>query len=123
MQNITRTVRAAWLAIVMAVALPSSLVWAHADGHGAAPPVSRQDIESRADTVRRQLIQQGTLAGSWTDTPIQSTDIKGTAYGSMWIVKYSNAEEADPEKRDLYIFIDEIGNVVSANFIGTLIAE
>ena len=123
MQNITQTFRGAWLAIFMVLGLASSLVWAHPDGHGAAPPVSRQDVESQADTVRRQLIQQGALAGAWTDTAIESTDIKDTAYGSMWIVKYRNAEEADPDKRDLYIFIDEVGNVIAANFIGTLEAD
>ncbi len=69
------------------------------------------------------MSQQGTRGVSGTDTGIRSTDIKETAYGSRWSVKYSNAEEADPGKRDLSSFIDEVGNVVSANVIGTLATD
>ena len=96
--------------------------WSHGD-HGHSAPVSKQEVKLRSGAVLQQLLRQNSLAPTWENSPIAATDIQETAYGDMWIVKYSNADEKDSAKRDLYIFIDLFGNVVSANHLGTLEAE
>jgi hypothetical protein len=43
-----------------------------------------------------------------------------TAKGKVWVVRYANPNASDAAKQDLYIFVDELGNVLTANHEGTL---
>jgi hypothetical protein len=43
-----------------------------------------------------------------------------TAKGKVWVVRCANPNASDAAKQDLYIFVDELGNVLTANHEGTL---
>jgi hypothetical protein len=91
-----------------------NVAWAHGD-HVPEAPVTQQQVELRAAAVLEQLLDQNALAESWSKALLLTTNLQATPYGQMWVVHYKNSEENDAAKKDIYVFLDPVGNIVSAN--------
>ncbi|WP_148861860.1 DUF6488 family protein [Marinobacter fonticola] len=85
--------------------------------HGAAEPLSKGSVTERTDSVKKQLVDSGKIQTVWSEVDADNVQKKETEAGVLWVVTYENAD-ADPNK--LFIFVDELGNVVTANHSGEL---
>lgn len=91
---------------------------AHRDGHDEAQPIDRAQAAARADTMVPMLIKDKKLHPSWGKRErkgVRSLDIGKVR---VWVVSYHNPAEKDAKKRDLYVFVDELGNFIGMNHTG-----
>jgi len=113
---------------IMAVALTSGTLYAgsghsHSDegGHGHShtqKEVSKTDIQKTANQQLMQLVENGKIDASWSDTPILNMKKKQFHHNMEWVVSFRNKESKDKTKQTLYIFVSLYGKVTGANHTG-----
>lgn len=91
---------------------------AHRDGHDESQPIGQAQAAARAETIVPMLIKDNKLASSWNQRERREVKSLDTGKGRVWVVRYRNAAEKDTKKRDLYVFVDELGNFVTMNHTG-----
>lgn len=95
--------------------LASQQLLAHGN-HADVEPIDHAEASTKAHQVLEKLVVGKKLGGSWKTA--KSTDIspKKSHHGNtVWVVSYLNGEEKDTKKQKLYIVLDEVGNVLSAD--------
>lgn len=103
---------------VMVAALAGQ-VSAHSN-HGHMEPISQPQAATKANNVIQTLVTNRKLDASWSKAQAQETTSQDTPLGKLWVVRYQNPQEKDTAKHVLYIFLDEMGNIVTANHDGKL---
>jgi len=113
---------------LIAVALTSGTIYAsgsHAHnaegGHGSSQTkekVSKADIQKKANQQLAQLIENGKIDKSWSDTPILNMEKKQFHHNTEWVVSFRNKESKDKTKQTLYVFVSLYGKVTGANHTG-----
>ncbi|MDE1460875.1 DUF6488 family protein [Spartinivicinus poritis] len=111
---IVRLMSVALLSVVLA-----GPVNAHSN-HGVAAPISETQVSERAEAVKQQLISSKQVAESWKNVKNGSISQQDAQGGKLWVVKYDNPQATDPANKSLYVFIDELGNIITANYTGKL---
>ena len=113
MNVISRIVAGAIVALYVAAAA------AHPN-HGDGPPVTREELPAIGGQVVGLLVERKQLAPSWQKRPVKEVASRETPAGLVWMVSYENPSEADRAKRVMYMFFDEFGNFIGANYSGKL---
>lgn len=88
--------------------------------HAPMEPITQEAAADRAAQVIQNLLARNQLESSWANAQATETLEQDTSRGKVWVVRYVNPNASDAAKQDLYIFIDELGNVLTANHEGTL---
>ncbi|GGX43100.1 DUF6488 family protein [Saccharospirillum salsuginis] len=96
-----------------------SSAWAHTD-HGPKEPLSQDTIVERANQAVEQLVSNDRIPSSWQGAYEPDVTRQDSQFGLIWSVLYQNDAIDDPDEQSLYIFLDEFGNVVNANYSGEL---
>jgi hypothetical protein len=112
MTNFARLLLAAWF-LLFAAALA-----AHPNHDG--PPISREELPGLGQRTMSLLVDAKQLAPSWRGKPVKEISSRQLPEGVVWIVSAENPGEADPAKRTVYMFFDELGNFVGGNHTGPL---
>ena len=90
-------------------------------GHGHShtqEEVSKEDIQKTANQQLMQLVGNGKINKSWSDTPILNMKKKKFHHNIEWVVSFRNKESKDKTKQILYIFVSLYGKVTGANYTG-----
>ena len=94
-------------------------VGAHSN-HTSMEPVTQAEASTKAGAVVQNLVTNQKLDNSWKQAKAQRVTEHQTPDGTLWDVQYQNPQEKDAAKQTLHVFIDEMGNVVTANHDGKL---
>lgn len=94
-------------------------VAAHSN-HARTEPVTQEEASSRADQVVKYLVEREQLDSSWESAGQPVTSQRPTPNGTVWVMRYENGEITDAAKKALFVFVDEMGNVLNANHNGQL---
>ncbi|MGI0117037.1 DUF6488 family protein [Zooshikella sp. RANM57] len=105
------------LCIAMLSAVLTSPAHAHSN-HGFGTPITETQASERADMVKAQLVSTKQVADSWQKIKDGSVSQKEVEGGKFWVVKYDDPNAANPTNKTLYVFLDELGNVITANYTG-----
>jgi hypothetical protein len=101
------------LTIGLLIATLSGMVSAHSS-HARMEPISQQEASVRADKVIDELLASDRLESSWAKADRSETNLRDTRSGKVWVLRYENPAASDPSKQELFIFIDDLGNILSA---------
>ncbi len=94
--------------------LASQQVLAHSN-HADVEPIDHAEASTKAHQVLDKLVTGKKLANSWKMAKPADISPKKSHHGdTVWVVSYLNVEEKDSNKQKLYIVLDEVGNVLSA---------
>ncbi len=92
-------------------------------GHDHSHSSSKTKInEAKAKEIAIRQVKNYTLDGkldkSWDNVPIEST--KQRTYQSVleWVVTFKNQKEPNLKQQNLYIFVNQYGEMIGANFTG-----
>ncbi|MDQ1244521.1 MAG: hypothetical protein QG565_861 [Campylobacterota bacterium] len=91
----------------------------HEHGHShAQEKISEAKAKEIATGQMKKYILNGKLDKSWESVSIES--IKQQVYKSVpeWVVAFKNQKETNPERQNLYIFVNQYGEMLGANFTG-----
>lgn len=88
--------------------------------HAHMEPLTKEAIVERANQVVDVLMSKQQLEESWSSAQATEASEQETSRGRVWVVRYANPNASDETKQDLYIFVDEMGNPVTANHDGEL---
>lgn len=78
--------------------------------------------EAKAKEIAIRVVKNYTLDGkldkSWENVPIDT--IKKQTYQSApeWAVTFKNQKEPNPKQQNLYVFVNQYGEMTGANFTG-----
>ncbi len=102
------------LILGVGLALASQQVLAHGN-HADVEPITQAEASTKAQQVLEKLVAGNKLGGSWGSVKAKEISEKKSHHGDpVWVALYVNADEKDAGKQNLYIVLDEVGNVVSA---------
>lgn len=91
----------------------------HDHGHGHShEPVTQQQAEIKAAGIVNNLVNNGVINQSWTNTQASKSEKKEFGGNLEWVVSFKNDSVDDPQKRSLYIFLSLTGNYIAANYTG-----
>lgn len=108
------------LVLGLGLALASQQALAHSD-HADVEPITQAQAGTKAQQVLTKLIAGKKLAGSWSAAKAKDLSAKKSHHGdAVWVAVYVNAAEQDGNKQNLYIVLDEVGNVMSAEHVEKL---
>ncbi len=80
-----------------------------------ASSITQAEASTKAQQVLEKLVAGNKLGGSWGSVKAKEISEKKSHHGDpVWVALYVNADEKDAGKQNLYIVLDEVGNVVSA---------
>ncbi len=92
-------------------------------GHDHSHSSSKTKIsEAKAKEIAtgemKKYVLVGKLDKSWENISIEST--KQQVYKSVaeWVFTFKNQKETNPERQNLYVFINQYGEMSGANFTG-----
>ena len=88
--------------------------------HDNIEPVSEAKASILADRVVTFLVGSKKLPLSWQNKQLKTVRTRDTTLGTVWVVVFENPEESNASRSTLFIFLDELGNPISANFDGKL---
>jgi Family of unknown function (DUF6488) len=94
-------------------ALLAGAASAHPNHDG--PPISKAELPGLGQRALSLLVDAKQLAPSWRGKPVKEVSSRQLPEGILWIVTADNPGEADPAKRTVYMFFDELGNFVGGN--------
>ena len=98
----------------LGLTLASQQVLAHGN-HADVEPIDHVEASSKAQQVLTKLVGGNKLSASWNDAKAKDINPKKSHHGdTVWVVRYVNAAEKDAAKQNLFIVLDEVGNVLSA---------
>jgi hypothetical protein len=101
------------LGFSLTLAAPQLL--AHSD-HSDAEPITHAEASTKSQQVLEKLVSGKKLAGSWSMAKAKDLSPKKSHHGdTVWVALFVNADEKDSSKQSLYIVLDEVGNVLSAD--------
>jgi hypothetical protein len=106
------------LAAAALLALLAGLASAHPNHEG--PPISREELPGLGQRTMSLLVDAKQLAPSWRGKPVKEVSSRQLPEGMVWTVSADNPGEADPAKRTVYMFFDELGNFIGGNHTGPL---
>ena len=103
------------LSIGILIAALSGMASAHSS-HTRMEPVNQHEATVRADKVIDELLASDRLESSWSEAERAETNLRDTGSGKIWVLRYENPAASDSSKNELFIFIDELGNILSAGY-------
>ncbi|MDH5544857.1 MAG: DUF6488 family protein [Gammaproteobacteria bacterium] len=89
----------------------------HAD-HTHSHDVDAAGAQKAALSVLNTLVNRNKIDSSWKDAKPGNAEKKTVGANTEWLVTFNNAQEKDPAKSTLYIFLTTEGKYVAANFTG-----
>lgn len=107
------------LLICAVLAFTPMLSVAHG-GAGHGEPLTAKSATVRASQIIVALVNSKKLDVSWQGQPAKESVMRELPKGNVWVVSYRNPAEKDFSKQTLYLFFDEAGNYIGANFNGKL---
>lgn len=118
MQNVTRLIRAGLTKVVLGAVLLAGLVATSAAHPGHGDPISREQAVQRASAEIDRLVSAGKIEKSWKIAAVLKTaSIQEAGDAREWALTFSNPQ-AKQEQQTLYVFLDETGEYLAANFTG-----
>jgi hypothetical protein len=60
-------------------------------------------------------VKERRLASSWAKRKTTAVKLQKSGHETVWVVGYANPAEKDASKKNLYVFIDSLGNFIDAN--------
>ncbi len=112
--KLRRSVLAA-LSLVLASILAAPAM-AHEGHHG---PIEQDDAAKIASINIERLVDAGKLERSWKEkAKLQTADLVPDGKAKKWALTYQNPDATDASKRTLYVFLNEHGKYLVANFTG-----
>lgn len=89
----------------------------HSHGHSKIK-INEAKAKDLAIRVVKKYTLDGKLDKSWENVPIDT--VKKQTYQSVpeWAVTFKNQKASDPKKQNLYIFVNQYGEMTGANFTG-----
>jgi hypothetical protein len=84
------------------------------------PPISKAELPGLGQRTLSLLVDAKQLPPSWRGKPVKDVSSRELPEGTLWIVSAENPGEADPAKRTVYMFFDELGNFVGGNHTGPM---
>lgn len=91
----------------------------HDHGHShSQEKISEAKAKEIALKEMRRYVLKGKLEKSWEGAPVNSA--KQQVYKSVpeWVVTFKNQKEPNPKQQNLYIFVNQYGEIMGANFTG-----
>jgi hypothetical protein len=104
--------------VVSASLLFAGQVTAHPDGHGEAE-VNAATIGKLADSTLPKLIEGKKVKAEWAQAARDSVKWDEVSGKDVWVVTYKIAST----DQKLYVFFDDLGNLLGANHNGELAAK
>jgi hypothetical protein len=91
----------------------------HDHGHSHShTKVNEAQAKKIAEQQLNHYVLDGKLDKSWKDVPVKSVK-QQTYQGSLeWAFTFNNPNEPKQEQHNLYIFINQYGEMTGANFSG-----
>ena len=83
-------------------------------------PITESTAPRLANQVVAYLVDIQKLPGSWMYREFKSVSTRNTPGGLVWVVVFQNPNETDATRTTLFIFLDELGNPINANFSGEM---
>jgi hypothetical protein len=94
--------------------LASHQVLAHGN-HADVEPIDHTEASGKAQQMLEKLVGGNKLPASWNGAKATDISPKKSHHGdTVWVVHYVNSTEKDAAKQNLFIVLDEVGNVLSA---------
>ena len=91
----------------------------HEHGHShAQEKISEAKAKEIALKEMRRYVLKGKLEKSWESTPVKSAKQQVFKSVPEWVVAFKNQNETNPEQQNLYIFVNQYGEIIGANFTG-----
>lgn len=90
----------------------------HDSGGHSHSAISKEAAIEKATAKVADLAKAGKIDSSWTNAPVASAEQKTFSKGPEWVVTFSNDKVADASKRTLYVFFDQFGHYLAANYTG-----
>ena len=88
-------------------------------GHShAQKEVTKEYAKNVATKEIKSLSQRGKLDKSWINTPMLNMKQKKYNNEMEWVVSYKNDNIKDPNKQNLYVFINLYGEITGVNHSG-----
>jgi len=112
------------LAMRLLTGLLLAISVAAAHGHGAdgrEPDMflNKETATLRGEAILDAMITNKQLSDTWTQKTLAGIEVETNPKGGeLWIVSFSNPAEPDPAKQTLFIFVNETGAFVGANYSG-----
>ncbi len=91
----------------------------HEHGHShAQEKISEAKAKEIATKEMRRYVLKGKLEKSWESVPVNSAKQQVFKSVPEWVVAFKNQNETNPEHQNLYIFVNQYGEITGANFTG-----
>jgi len=92
-------------------------------GHDHSHSSSKTKInEAKAKEIAIRQVKNYTLDGkldkSWENVPIESAKQQTYQSVSEWVFAFKNQKESNPKQQNLYVFVNQYGEMIGANFTG-----
>lgn len=87
----------------------------HGHSHGA-PAISTEQTGEIGRYQVERLVKSGKIDASWKSSTFEKSEKKAFLGKMEWIVTFNN--EKGVKRKKLYIFLNESGEFVAANFTG-----
>lgn len=101
---------------LVATLMCANVAFAHPN-HVVTEPLSDLQVTDRADFLKMQLVAGGKLNERWSDVKAGEVEVRDVDDRRFWIVRYDDWREA-PDR--LYMVLDALGNLVTANDTGRI---
>ena len=88
--------------------------------HGFEDPITKAQATQQAATVKQQLVSSNQISSAWSGIEGGRAQQRASSGGNLWVVVYTNPKAADENKAKLFVFVDEFGNPIGANYTGEL---
>jgi hypothetical protein len=115
MNTFKSTIRACVVSVSL---LFAGQVVAHPGGHGEAE-INAQAIGKLADSTLPKLIEGKKVKAEWAQASRDSVKWDEVSGKNVWVVTYKRAST----DQKLYVFFDDLGNLLGANHNGELAAK
>lgn len=90
----------------------------HDAGGHAHPTISKEAAIEKATAKVADLVKAGKIDASWSSASVSGAEQKTFAKGPEWVVTFANDKIADKSKQTLYVFFDQFGHYLAANYTG-----
>lgn len=91
----------------------------HDHGHNHShTKVNEAQAKKIAIKELKRYVAAGKLDMSWKDVPVKSVEQKIFHSMPEWVFTFNNPQEPKQEQHNLYIFINQYGEMTGANFTG-----
>lgn len=79
-------------------------------------PMNEQQAGKIAQSIVRNMAEQGSLPTSWGQTPLGSLEKKSLGGNMVWLAEFTNADEANAKKRKMNVYLTLTGGFIKAEY-------